>query len=69
MRRRDFLVRSIAGGGALLLGARPSSAQQTHRRRRRGAEQSSGSSNLFDMNQGAAKRVVRPPKTPASGRR
>ena len=61
MRRREFLVRSIAGGGTALLGARAVSAQQ-------GApapagEQGSGTSNLFDMNQGAAKRVVRPPKT------
>ena len=61
MHRRDFLVRSIAGGSTLLLGARPSSAQQGAPAA--GAEQSSGSSNLFDMNQGAAKRVVRPPKT------
>ena len=61
MRRREFLVRSIAGGGTLLLGARPSSAQQGAPAA--GSEQSSGSSNLFDMNQGAAKRVVRPPKT------
>ena len=65
MRRRDFLVRSIAGGGTLLFGARPSSAQQTAPAPAAGAEQSSGSSNLFDMNQGAAKRVVRPPKTGA----
>ena len=61
MRRREFLARSIAGGGSALLGARQLSAQQAAPAP--GAEQSSGSSNLFDMNQGAAKRVVRPPKT------
>jgi cytochrome c-type biogenesis protein CcmH len=61
MRRREFLARSIAGGGSALLGARQLSAQQAAPAT--GAEQSSGSSNLFDMNQGAAKRVVRPPKT------
>ena len=61
MHRRDFLVRSIAGGGTLLLGARQILAQQGAPPA--GAEQGSGSSNLFDMNQGAAKRVVRPPKT------
>ena len=63
MRRREFLVRSIAGGGTLLFGARPASAQQGAPPA--GSEQGSGSSNLFDMNQGAAKRVVRPPKTGA----
>ena len=60
MRRREFLVRSIAGGGTALLGARALSAQQTAPAPAPGAEQTS---NLFDMNQGAAKRVVRPPKT------
>jgi cytochrome c-type biogenesis protein CcmH len=63
MRRREFLVRSVAGGSAVLLGTRALSAQQATPAA--GAEQASGSSNLFDMNQGAAKRVVRPPK--ASG--
>ena len=63
MRRREFLVRALAGSGAVLLGARALSAQQGAPA---GAEPSSGSSNLFDMNQGAARRVVRPPKT--SGR-
>ena len=63
MRRREFLVRSIAGGGTALLGARQLSAQQTAPAPAPAAEQGSGSSNLFDMNQGAAKRVVRPPKT------
>jgi cytochrome c-type biogenesis protein CcmH len=61
MRRREFLTRSIAGAGSALLGARQLPAQQATPAP--GAEQSSGSSNLFDMNQGAAKRVVRPPKT------
>jgi cytochrome c-type biogenesis protein CcmH len=64
MRRRDFLVRTFAGGGGLLLGARALAAQQGTAPA--AAEQSSGSSNLFDMNQGAARRVVRSPK--ASGR-
>lgn len=63
MRRREFLVRALAGGGGVLLGAQALSAQQ------QGAaapeQQSSGSSNLFDMNQGAARRVVRPPKAGA----
>ena len=57
--------RRSRGGGALLLGARAldgaaGAPAPAHRR-----EQSSGSSNLFDMNQGAARRVVRS----AEGRR
>ena len=63
MRRREFLVRAVAGSGTLLLGARALSAQEGTPAP--GPEQSSGSSNLFDMNQGAAKRVVRPPKAGA----
>jgi cytochrome c-type biogenesis protein CcmH len=63
MRRREFLVRALAGGGGVLLSARAVAAQQGAPAT--GPGQSSGSSNLFDMNQGAAKRVVRPPKTGA----
>jgi len=63
MRRREFLGRMFATGGAVLLGARTLAAQQSTRPS--GAAQSSGSSNLFDMNQGAAQRVVRPPKVGA----
>jgi len=61
MRRREFLLRTIGGGGGLLAGARLLGAQQDLPATAPG--QSSGSSNLFDMNQGAARRVVRPPKT------
>jgi cytochrome c-type biogenesis protein CcmH len=61
MRRREFLVRAVAGGGTVLLGARALSAQQGAPAP--GSEQARGTSNLFDMNQGAAKGVVRPPKT------
>ena len=67
MQRREFLVRALAGGGGLLLGARALSAQ--------GAGDAAGaqgatkdSSNLFAMDQGAAKRVVRPPKAGARAR-
>ena len=63
MRRREFLVRAIAGGGGLLAGARLLGAQQGAPAPAPGPEQTSGQSNLFDMNQGAARRVVRPPKT------
>jgi len=63
MRRREFLGRALAVGGGSLLGARVLGAQQGTPGS--GAEQSSGSSNLFDMNQGAARRVVRPPKAGA----
>ncbi|MFL5619908.1 MAG: cytochrome c-type biogenesis protein CcmH [Gemmatimonadaceae bacterium] len=65
MRRREFLLRAIAGSGGVLLGTRALAAQQTTPAPAAGAPQSSGSSNLFDMNQGAAKRVVRPPKSGA----
>jgi cytochrome c-type biogenesis protein CcmH len=67
MRRREFLVRALAGSGGLFLGARALSAQ--------GAGDAPGaqgttkdSSNLFAMDQGAAKRVVRPPKAGAQAR-
>lgn len=63
MHRREFLGRAVTAGGGVLLGARALGAQQGAAP---GAEQSSGSSNLFDMNQGAARRVVRPPKAGAS---
>jgi cytochrome c-type biogenesis protein CcmH len=65
MQRRDFLLRTIAGSGGVLLGARALSAQQAAPAPQ-GAEQSSGSSNLFDMNQQAARRVVRAPKPGAT---
>lgn len=63
MRRREFLGRAIAGCGGIVIAARTLGAQQGASPPAPGAEQSSGSSNLFDMNQGAARRVVRPPKT------
>jgi cytochrome c-type biogenesis protein CcmH len=63
MRRREFLGRALAVGGGMLVGARTLAAQQGTPGS--GGEQSSGSSNLFDMNQGAARRVVRPPKAGA----
>ena len=64
MRRREFLVRALAGSGGVLLGARTLQAKgeggvtgtQTAAK---------DSSNLFAMDQGAAKRVVRPPKSGA----
>jgi cytochrome c-type biogenesis protein CcmH len=60
MRRRDFLARA-ALGGAGLLGARALRAQQ------QGAAPGRGTtSNLFDMNQEAAKTVRRPPKPGAN---
>ena len=64
MRRREFVLRALAGSGGVLVGARALSAQQGTTPA--GPAQSSGSSNLFDMNQDAARRVVRSPK--ASGR-
>jgi cytochrome c-type biogenesis protein CcmH len=67
MKRRDFLARGAAMGGAAMLGARAlaaqqSAAQQTAQPVAPVAEQQSGSSNLFDMDQGATKTVRRPPK-------
>ena len=64
MRRREFFGRALATGGGLLLSAGTLGAQQGESGGA-GAEQSSGSSNLFPMDQGAARRVVRPPKTGA----
>ena len=64
MRRREFLGCALGVGGVALLGARTLGAQQGASGAA-GAGQSSGSSNLFPMDQGAARRVVRPPKTGA----
>ena len=60
MRRREFL--GALGAGGLFLGARALGAQQGAGG---AAEQSSGSSNLGPMDQGAARRVVRPPRAGA----
>ena len=60
MRRREFLG-GLAGGGALLLAATRLGAQQGEAAQ--GAAPAQGTtSNLFDMNQEAAKTVRRPPK-------
>jgi cytochrome c-type biogenesis protein CcmH len=64
MRRREFLVRAIAGSGGVLLGARALEAQGEGAAAPQGAVKDS--SNLFAMDQGAAKRVVRPPKAGAT---
>jgi cytochrome c-type biogenesis protein CcmH len=56
MQRRDFLVR-LAAGGAAVFAAGPLSAQEPATAPPQGA-----TSNLFDMNQDAARRVVRPAK-------
>ncbi|MDB4884540.1 MAG: cytochrome biosis protein [Gemmatimonadetes bacterium] len=66
MHRREFLSRGIALGGASLFGARALSAQQAGGQSAPVAGQQSGSSNLFDMDQGATKSVVRPPKPGAT---
>jgi cytochrome c-type biogenesis protein CcmH len=69
MNRRDFLARGAALGGATLLGARALAAQQGANQTAQPiapvAEQQSGSSNLFEMDQGATKSVRRPPKAGA----
>lgn len=62
MHRRQFLSRSTALGGAALLAVPSAVAQQAPPT----AGQQSGSSNLFEMNQGAAKRVVLAPKPGAT---
>jgi len=64
MRRREFLGRAVTAGGATLLGARALGAQEGVAA---GAGQTGAkdSSNLFAMDQGAARRVVRPPKAGA----
>jgi len=54
MQRRDFITRSLALGGATLFGARALEAQQ--------GTPADTTGNLFDMNQGAARTVTRPPK-------
>jgi cytochrome c-type biogenesis protein CcmH len=66
MHRREFLVRALAGGSGLLLGARALPAQGEGGAAAQGAPKDS--SNLFAMDQGAAKRVVRPPKAGARAR-
>jgi cytochrome c-type biogenesis protein CcmH len=67
MQRRDFLARALAGGGALLLGTRALDAQgQGAAGEGQGAVKDS--SNLFAMDQGAAKRVVRSPKVGATAK-
>jgi cytochrome c-type biogenesis protein CcmH len=67
MRRREFLARALAGGGALLLGTRALDAQgQGAAGEGQGAVKDS--SNLFAMDQVAAKRVVRPPKVGATAK-
>ncbi|HEV7992339.1 MAG TPA: cytochrome c-type biogenesis protein CcmH [Gemmatimonadaceae bacterium] len=70
MNRRDFLARGAAIGGAALIGARALAAQQAGQQTAQPiapvAEQQSGSSNLFDMDQGATKSVRLPPKPGAS---
>jgi cytochrome c-type biogenesis protein CcmH len=60
MQRREFITRSLALGGTALLGARGLDAQQATQGDSTGGQ--SGTSNLFDMNQGAARTVTRPPK-------
>jgi cytochrome c-type biogenesis protein CcmH len=61
MRRRDFLVH-LAGVGATAFGARALAAQEGTQPAN---QQAGANSNLFDMNQGAARRVVRPPRAGA----
>jgi cytochrome c-type biogenesis protein CcmH len=66
MNRRDFLVRGAPVIGAAVFGARTLAAQQGANQTAQPippvAEQQSGSSNLFEMDQGATKTVRRPPK-------
>ncbi len=64
MRRRDFLVRA-ALGGASVFAARAVHAQQQGSSGGAGGVQA-GASNLFDMNQTAAKSVRRSPKPGAT---
>ena len=54
MQRRDFITRSLALGGSALFGASVLQAQQ--------GTPADTTGNLFDMNQGAARTVTRPPK-------
>jgi cytochrome c-type biogenesis protein CcmH len=57
MKRRDFLVR-LGAGGVAMFAASDLSAQEA-------APPQGATSNLFDMNQDAARRVVRPAKPDA----
>jgi cytochrome c-type biogenesis protein CcmH len=59
MQRRDFITRSLALGGVALFGAGALGAQQAAQGDTTGGQ---STSNLFDMNQGAARTVTRPPK-------
>ena len=58
MKRREFLVR-LAAGGVAVVTARELAAQEA-------APPQGATSNLFDMNQGAARRVQRPAKPGAA---
>ena len=60
MQRREFLMRLAAGGAAVVAAGRLS-AQEPQAAPPQGA-----TSNLFDMNQDAARRVVRPAKPGAT---
>jgi cytochrome c-type biogenesis protein CcmH len=62
MRRREFIARSLALGGAALVGARTLEARQATQGDSAAGQQSGSTSNLFDMNQGAARTTTRPPK-------
>jgi cytochrome c-type biogenesis protein CcmH len=62
MRRRDFLARGAAAAASVLAGARVLGAQEVAGQAAPVAGQQSGASNLFDMDQGATKSVVRPPR-------
>jgi cytochrome c-type biogenesis protein CcmH len=59
MQRREFITRSLALGGAAFVGAGTLGAQQGTPTDSTAAAQNG---NLFDMNQGAARTVTRPPK-------
>lgn len=58
MTRREFFMR-LAAGGVAMIAARELAAQEA-------APPQGATSNLFDMNQDAARRVTRPPKAGAS---
>lgn len=65
MDRRQFISRGVALGASSVLGARAIAAQGTGDQGAgtgAAAGQQSGSSNLFEMDQGATKTVTRPPK-------
>lgn len=59
MRRRDFITRLVAGGAAVF------AAQELAAQEVAAPTTQAPTSNLFDMNQEAARRVVRPPKRDA----